>query len=87
MNGSATNKDWFVHSQTPRLERLEAYFGGHAYDPHRHDTYAVGITLAGVQSFHYRGVTGTACPGARSSFIRMKSTMVTLARPVAFVIA
>ncbi|ERJ19475.1 putative transcriptional regulator protein [Salinisphaera shabanensis E1L3A] len=56
MNGSATNKDWFVHSQTPRLERLEAYFGGHAYDPHRHDTYAVGITLAGVQSFHYRGV-------------------------------
>ena len=63
MNGSATNKDWFVHSQTPRLERLEAYFGGHAYDPHRHDTYAVGITLAGVQSFHYRGVHRHSLPG------------------------
>ncbi|WP_201026377.1 AraC family transcriptional regulator [Paramesorhizobium deserti] len=37
------------------LERLEAFFEGHAYDPHRHDTYAIGYTLSGVQSFDYRG--------------------------------
>lgn len=35
--------------------RIEAFFGGHAYDPHRHDTYAVGVTMGGVQSFDYRG--------------------------------
>ncbi|HEV7258988.1 MAG TPA: AraC family transcriptional regulator [Bosea sp. (in: a-proteobacteria)] len=37
------------------VERIEAFFGGHAYDPHRHDTYALGLTLTGVQSFDYRG--------------------------------
>ena len=37
------------------LTRLAARFGGHAYDLHRHETYAVGLTLWGAQSFHYRG--------------------------------
>ena len=37
------------------LERIEAFFTGHAYDPHRHDTYALGVTMSGVQSFDYRG--------------------------------
>lgn len=39
----------------PGIERIEARFSGHAYDPHRHDTYAIGLTLSGVQSFAYRG--------------------------------
>ena len=30
-------------------------FGGHAYDLHRHETYGIGLTLYGVQQFHYRG--------------------------------
>lgn len=34
---------------------MEAFFRGYAYDPHRHDTYAFGLTLSGVQSFDYRG--------------------------------
>lgn len=55
--------DWFVHTQATRFERLEAYFGGHAYDPHRHDTYAIGVTLSGVQSFHYRGAHRHSTPG------------------------
>lgn len=38
------------------LQRLAARFGGHAYDLHRHETYGVGLTLRGVQAFHYRGV-------------------------------
>lgn len=37
------------------LQRLEGRFGGHAYDLHRHETYGVGLTLYGVQQFHYRG--------------------------------
>ncbi|UZF93371.1 AraC family transcriptional regulator [Bosea sp. NBC_00550] len=37
------------------IERIEAFFRGYAYDPHRHDTYAFGVTLSGVQSFDYRG--------------------------------
>jgi AraC-like DNA-binding protein len=39
----------------PGLERLEARFRGHAYDPHRHETYAIGLTLEGAQGFRYRG--------------------------------
>ena len=34
---------------------MEAFFSGAAYAPHRHDTYSLGITLGGVQSFSYRG--------------------------------
>ncbi|WP_332692532.1 AraC family transcriptional regulator [Bosea sp. (in: a-proteobacteria)] len=44
-------------------ERIEAFFGGHAYDPHRHDTYAIGYTLSGVQSFDYRGAKCDSTPG------------------------
>jgi AraC-like DNA-binding protein len=36
------------------LQRLAARFRGHAYDPHRHETYAIGLTLSGVQAFRYR---------------------------------
>lgn len=37
------------------IHRIEAYFSGEAYAPHRHDTYAIGYTIKGVQSFDYRG--------------------------------
>jgi AraC-like DNA-binding protein len=45
------------------LTRLAARFGGHAYDLHRHETYAVGLTLWGAQSFHYRGALQTSRGG------------------------
>jgi AraC-like DNA-binding protein len=45
------------------LQRLAARFGGHAYDLHRHETYAVGLTLWGAQSFHYRGDLQTSSAG------------------------
>jgi AraC-like DNA-binding protein len=45
------------------LVRLAARFGGHAYDLHRHETYAVGLTLWGAQSFHYRGSLQTSRGG------------------------
>ncbi|MCJ8335737.1 MAG: AraC family transcriptional regulator [Epibacterium sp.] len=48
--------DWVVAApwQTG-IQRIEAYFSGEAYAPHRHDTYSIGYTLKGVQSFDYRG--------------------------------
>jgi AraC-like DNA-binding protein len=45
------------------LERIEGFFFGHAYDPHRHDTYAIGYTLTGVQCFNYRGARAASTPG------------------------
>jgi len=45
------------------LERVEAFFAGHAFEPHRHDTYTIGVTLRGVQSFRYRGATAHSLPG------------------------
>lgn len=39
----------------PGLERIDARFFGDAFVPHRHDTYAIGVTMAGVQRFWYRG--------------------------------
>jgi AraC-like DNA-binding protein len=45
------------------IERLEAHFVGQAFSPHRHDTYAIGITLSGVQTFSYRGERRHGLPG------------------------
>jgi AraC-like DNA-binding protein len=45
------------------IERIEAHFHGNAFDLHRHDTYALGVTLAGVQRFHYRGAVQHSLPG------------------------
>ncbi|MFJ3058316.1 AraC family transcriptional regulator [Herbaspirillum sp. NPDC087042] len=45
------------------LERIEAFFQGHGYEPHRHDTYAIGITLSGVQAFNYRKSIHYSLPG------------------------
>ena len=45
------------------IERMEAWFHGPVFDPHRHDTYAIGVTLSGVQSFHYRGAERHSLPG------------------------
>ncbi|MCZ4290029.1 AraC family transcriptional regulator [Hoeflea alexandrii] len=53
--------------QAPGLERMAAFFRGHAFSPHRHDTYAVGITLAGVQCFSYRGARHRS--GAGQAFV------------------
>lgn len=56
--------DWIrIAPPTPGIERAEAYFRGHGYDPHRHDTYALGFTMAGVQSFRYRGVARLSVAG------------------------
>lgn len=45
------------------VERIEARFHGNAFSPHRHDTYALGLTLHGVQTFRYRGSDRFSSPG------------------------
>jgi AraC-like DNA-binding protein len=56
--------DWIrIAPPSDGLERVEARFSGHAFAPHRHDTYAIGFTLAGVQSFRYRGASERSLPG------------------------
>lgn len=56
--------DWIrIAPPVAGLERVEAYFAGHAYDPHRHDTYAIGYTMEGVQSFRYRGSSESSQAG------------------------
>lgn len=37
------------------VERFDATLTGGGFAPHRHDCYAVGLTLRGVQRFRYRG--------------------------------
>jgi AraC-like DNA-binding protein len=45
------------------LERAEVYLTSCAFEVHRHDTYAIGITTAGVQTFRYRGSNCVCLPG------------------------
>ncbi|MFA7263434.1 MAG: AraC family transcriptional regulator [Caulobacter sp.] len=59
---AAAAGNWLVRAPGA-VDRIEARFSGAAYAPHRHDTYAIGVTLGGVQSFDYRGETRHSLPG------------------------
>ena len=64
MTRATPTKDWILRAAyAGHVERIEAYFGGHGYDMHRHDTYAIGRTLSGVQSFNYRRACRHSLPG------------------------
>jgi AraC-like DNA-binding protein len=45
------------------VELLQARFAGTGFARHRHDTYAIGLTDFGVQSFWYRGTVHSSTPG------------------------
>jgi AraC-like DNA-binding protein len=47
----------------PGLERAEVYLSACAFEPHRHDTYTIGLTTSGVQTFWYRGTRRVSLPG------------------------
>lgn len=64
MASRKTTTDWLQRAASnSQLERIEAFISGHGYDMHRHDTYAIGRTLSGVQSFQYRGEERHSLPG------------------------
>ncbi len=57
-------RDWIRLGASWRgFERIEAAFSGHGFDPHRHNSYAIGFTLYGVQTFRYRGRDEHCLPG------------------------
>ncbi|WP_034913958.1 AraC family transcriptional regulator [Erwinia sp. 9145] len=45
------------------IEAIRAHFTGHAYDPHWHDSYLIGVTEQGVQQFHSRRKQHRSRPG------------------------
>jgi AraC-like DNA-binding protein len=55
---------WIVCTRPAHgVELFSAWFPGEAYQKHRHDTYAVGVTDSGVQVFDYRGSSHASTPG------------------------
>ncbi|MXO52272.1 helix-turn-helix domain-containing protein [Erythrobacter gaetbuli] len=45
------------------IERAANRLVGAAFSPHRHDTYTIAVTMAGVQAFNYRGEIRYSLPG------------------------
>ncbi len=59
------DRNWIDLKQDPAsgIETMRAHFEGHAYDPHWHDSYLVGITEQGVQQFNCRRQQHNSIPG------------------------
>ncbi|MHC8327076.1 AraC family ligand binding domain-containing protein [Pseudomonas sp. LB1P83] len=60
-----SNANWIDLTQDADtgIETLRAHFEGHAYDPHWHDSYLVGVTEQGVQQFNCRRTRHQSTPG------------------------
>jgi AraC-like DNA-binding protein len=55
---------WLTSSRpADGVELFRARFAGEAYQKHRHDAYAIGVTDAGVQVFDYRGAVRASTRG------------------------
>ena len=57
--------DWVEMSKDEEMpvEAIRAHFTVHAYDPHWHDSWLVGVTEQGVQQFHSRKKKHQSYPG------------------------
>jgi AraC-like DNA-binding protein len=61
---SVTSRDWIRQWEVGHgVELFEAWLPRLSYRPHRHDTYAISLTEAGVLEFGYRGATHLSLPG------------------------
>lgn len=60
-----SDRNWIELKQDPTsgIETVRAHFEGHAYDPHWHDSYLVGITEQGLQQFNCRRQQHKSTPG------------------------
>lgn len=61
MPSNSEIKDIGLHRS--KVELIEAQLRVGAFSPHRHDTYTIAVTTAGVQSFNYRGNRWRSLPG------------------------
>ena len=50
------------------VDVLHAAFSGPAFDRHAHGTYAIGLTMRGLQRFNHRGRRHTSTPGRIIAF-------------------
>ena len=58
------NASWIASTHpVAGVELFRAWLAGEAYDRHRHDTYGIGVTDAGVQVFDYRGAARASIRG------------------------
>jgi AraC-like DNA-binding protein len=50
-------RDWarFQPGAVPGMTVMQAHFTDHAFERHSHETYSIGYTLSGVQTFHCGG--------------------------------
>lgn len=60
-----SDSNWIELKQdaTSGIETVRAHFEGHAYDPHWHDSFLVGITEQGLQQFNCRRQQHNSTPG------------------------
>ncbi len=61
MKSHTENHDGGLHGS--KVELIEAQLRVGAFSPHRHDTYTIAVTTAGVQSFNYLGQRWQSRPG------------------------
>lgn len=64
MRGSDDYVRFWRERRYDHLECLTARFNKHEYVPHSHDTYVVGVILAGAESYTYRGAYHIAAAGS-----------------------
>jgi AraC-like DNA-binding protein len=58
-----SNQVSLVRDPDSGVEAIRARFVGHAYDPHRHDEWLVGVTDSGHQDFFCRGARRVSTAG------------------------
>jgi AraC-like DNA-binding protein len=58
-------QDWATFKPTPLAGStlMHAHFRQHAFERHSHETYSIGLTHSGVQSFHCGGSQYASRPG------------------------
>lgn len=68
-NGRAAG-DWarYWRAADEPLEAMHAHFERHVYHRHSHDTYSLGVTDVGAQSFTCRGAAHTSAAGMVMAF-------------------
>lgn len=73
---SCDETSWIVRAPGD-FERFEACLNGAAYGPHRHDTYAIAITVAGCRASPTEDRGAIRCPVKSWFSIRMSFMTVT----------
>lgn len=64
-SAETTARDWarFQPGALAGITLMKAHFTEHAFERHSHETYSVGVTLSGVQTFHCGGSLHASLPG------------------------